>query len=591
MTANTPMTAEISMRTKLLPLAKISLAESQYQLLRWLWVYRWASLLPVLGLFQTPAGSPSLLWLLLAVGSTLLVIALSRSFNYNLVEVICFLGADLLSAVVLLVFEGDVRSPYYWYALSPLLLAALLFQIRGAVLASAVFSLFYLLTLLFFRNTYLVSAELNSLVAQLTGLWLVPPLFGYCLAWLKQEGQAHQDLTAVHTDLTRRHAELTVMHHQLQIIHDWTLSFQGAADIESVQRRVLRAITEELGFAQAVIGLVNPGAQTLGEWRAQPPQETLLAGVSPLPLTPDNGLIARKLLDRQARWWFNEEPLVGDEVFEDWLSQVPWLILPLLGQDQPAGVLLVAVDDGPGSLSEDQLVVLSAIASQAAAALATIDRAQRLAAEQERNRIARDIHDTLAQSLFGMVFTLDACIKMLPRHAETVQQELVELRQLADQVRQEIRRYILDTWPSELTWEGFKADLEKYVTHFAPAHAFNIDFTINGNFDRLPSVIRRSLYRVSQEALANTARHATVDSARLTLHVEPNEVFLSISDRGKGFDPKVALAREINRERFGLRGMRERVQSLGGQCDILSQIDQGTQILVRLPVKRSNKRG
>jgi len=591
MTADTPMTAKISMRTKLLPLAKFSLAESQHHLLRWFWIYRWASLLPALWLFQTTAGSPALLLLLVAVSSTLLLVVLSRSFNYKLIEVVCFLGADFLGAAALLAFGGDVHSPYYWYALSPLLLAALLFQTRGVVLASATFSLLYLSTLLFSNKAYLIRDDLDSLTTQLAGLWLIPLLFGYVMARLKQESQARQELATTYTDLSRRNAELTANYQQLEIIHDWTLALQGAADIESVQQRILRAITEELGFSQAIIGLVNPSTQSLGEWRAQPSQETLLAAVAALPLTPENGLIARKLLDRQARWWFNEEPLVTDEVFNEWLSQRTWLILPLLSQDQPTGVLLVAAEGGPGSLSEDQLVVLTAVASQAATALATIDRAQRLAAEQERNRIARDIHDTLAQSLFGMVFTLDACIKMLPRHAEIVQQELVELRQLADQVRQEIRRYILDTWPSELTWEGFKADLDKYVTHFAPAHAFYIDFTINGNFDRLPSVIRRSLYRVSQEALANAARHATVDSARLTLHVEPNEVFLSISDRGKGFDPKVALAREVSREQFGLRGMKERVQSLGGTCDILSQVDQGTQILVRLPVKRGSKRG
>ncbi|GAB4438932.1 MAG: hypothetical protein Fur0044_35560 [Anaerolineae bacterium] len=588
MTADTPMTAKISMRTKLLPLAKFSLAESQHHLLRWLWIYRWASLLPLLWLFQTTAGSSTLLLLLLAVGSTLLLTILSRSFNYNLVEVVCFLGADLLGGAALLAFGGDA---YYWYALSPLLLAALLFQTKGVVLASATFSMLYLSTLLFSNKAHLITDELDSLITQLAGFWLLPLLFGYVMARLKQESQARQDLAVTYADLSRRNAELTTNYHHLEIIHDWTLALQGAADIESVQQRILRAITEELGFSQAIIGLVNPSTQSLGEWRAQPPQEALLAAVASLPLTPENGLIARKLLDRQARWWFNEEPLVADEVFNDWLNQVPWLILPLLSQEQSTGVLLVAVEGGPGSLSEDQLVVLTAVASQAATALGTINRAQRLAAEQERNRIARDIHDTLAQSLFGMVFTLDACIKMLPRHAEAVQQELVELRQLTDQVRQEIRRYILDTWPSELTWEGFKADLDKYVTHFAPAHAFCIDFTINGNFDRLPSVIRRSLYRVSQEALANAARHATVDSARLTLHVEPNEVFLSISDRGKGFDPKVALAREVSREHFGLRGMRERVQGLGGTCDILSQVDQGTQILVRLPVKRGSKRG
>jgi signal transduction histidine kinase len=209
-----------------------------------------------------------------------------------------------------------------------------------------------------------------------------------------------------------------------------------------------------------------------------------------------------------------------------------------------------------------------------------------LAIEQERNRFARDIHDTVAQSLFGIVFTLDACIKLLPHQAETVRQELVGLREVADQVRHEVRRSILDTWPSALTQEQLKADLSKYVAHFAVAHAFHLDITINGDFDRLPAAIRRGLYRISQEALTNTARHAGVDSARLTMHVEPDEVYLSITDHGKGFDPKVALAREVNRERFGLRGMCERVQALGGVCDILSQNGQGTQVLVRIPINR-----
>jgi signal transduction histidine kinase len=330
----------------------------------------------------------------------------------------------------------------------------------------------------------------------------------------------------------------------------------------------------------------------LGDWHVYPsPNHLKTSTLAPLPLTPEQGLMAQTLLDGRARWWSNQEPLAADETLNAWLSQSEWLLVPLILPEQPVGLLLVTVKGGPGSLSEDQLVVLTAVASQAAAALGTINRTRRLAMEQERNRIARDIHDTVAQSLFGMVFTLDACIRMLPQQGEAVQQELMELRQLADEVRHEIRRYILDTWPSELTWEQFKADLNKYVAHFAPAHTFHIDFTINGDYDRLPSVIRRSIYRVSQEALANAAHHAGVDSARLTLHVEPNEVYLSISDRGKGFEPKLALAREVNRERFGLRGMQERIQALGGTCDILSQIGQGSQVLVQLPVNGRYERG
>ncbi|HHH40405.1 MAG TPA: sensor histidine kinase, partial [Chloroflexi bacterium] len=94
-----------------------------------------------------------------------------------------------------------------------------------------------------------------------------------------------------------------------------------------------------------------------------------------------------------------------------------------------------------------------------------------------------------------------------------------------------------------------------------------------------------------QEALANVVRHAGVNSAQVCLRVEPNAVYLSIRDHGRGFDPATVLAREHNRERFGLRGVRERIHALGGECEILSRLGEGTQILVRLPVNGRDGRG
>jgi two-component system sensor histidine kinase UhpB len=118
-----------------------------------------------------------------------------------------------------------------------------------------------------------------------------------------------------------------------------------------------------------------------------------------------------------------------------------------------------------------------------------------------------------------------------------------------------------------------------------------VDFSIGGDFGRLSPAIRRSLYRVAQEALANAAHHAGVDSARVCLRVEGEQVYLSVQDRGRGFDPEVALARERDRERFGLRGMQERIRTLGGECEILSHADQGTVVLARMPVNGRDGRG
>ena len=87
------------------------------------------------------------------------------------------------------------------------------------------------------------------------------------------------------------------------------------------------------------------------------------------------------------------------------------------------------------------------------------------------------------------------------------------------------------------------------------------------------------------------AHHAQVKVARVSLFVEPDEVQLSIRDQGQGFDPKIALTRLHNRDKFGLRGIRERVERLDGEVEILSQFGRGTQILVRIPIDRRNGYG
>jgi len=565
----------------------------QHPLYLFLLAYRWASLLLAIWLFLAttvvvvPGVSPVFL-LTIALGSTVLITVFHAPLKLMLLETPLFLGVDLLLVAILLTFSGAHRSPYSLYALSPLLAAAFFFQMRGALRATTAFTILYPLTLLIARLGYPITVELGQLSTQLVEAWLVTTLFGSLSRLLNQLQQTHQALAATHKNLTQQNSELAATYHQLEVIHELTL-FLHASDSQSVQQRLLKAVTRELNFARAVVALVNPTLHRLEGWQAHPsPIDRSLATI-PLPLTPENGLIAQAALDQQVRWCSEAETLVADEILEGWLETGNWLILPMVWQDQSVGVLVVMVETvGPVNMSDDRWAILTSLVSQAAVALGTIDRTRRLAVEQERNRIARDIHDTVAQSLFGIVFTLDACIKLLPAQARMVQQELIELRKVADQVRQQVRQSILDIWPSDLTQEQFKIDLGKYVAHCSPDHVFQIDFTIDGDFDGLSAVIRRSLYRVCQEALANAARHARVDSARVYLCVELEEVYLSVRDKGQGFDPKPVLARERDRERFGLRGMQERVQALGGTCDILSQVNHGTQVLVRIPINGRN---
>ncbi|HEX9616957.1 MAG TPA: GAF domain-containing sensor histidine kinase, partial [Anaerolineales bacterium] len=263
--------------------------------------------------------------------------------------------------------------------------------------------------------------------------------------------------------------------------------------------------------------------------------------------------------------------------------------LPLQLREHPVGVLFVAQADPSQPLSAHQQEMLRVVAGQAAVALGTtmvcIDRTRRLAVEQERNRIARDIHDTIAQSLFGIVFSLDACINMLPGESDQVKAELVELRDLAGQVRNEVRRSIYDLWPAEITLERFQADLTAYVSQCCHPHAFRVDFNASGDFEGLSPLIRRTLYRISQEALVNAARHGDVESAQVCLGIESEQVHLCIQDQGKGFDLQAVLAGDKERDRFGLFGIQGRIRALGGESQIFSQEGQGTLILVSLPAR------
>lgn len=572
----------------------LNIFTSEHPLVLFLLAYRWAGLLLAMGLFLVSDSvvvsnvSPTTL-IAISLGSTLVVTLLNAPVERNLLATPTFLGIDLILAVFLVTVSGATHSPYYLYALSPLLAGAFFFQVRGAIIMAAAFSVLYPAIIIVMQQMYAaITVDLGLLFTQMVGAWLVTILFGSLSAILNQLRHAHSSLTSAHQNLTQQNAELETTYRQLEVIHELTL-FLHAPDSQSVKQRLLNVVTKEFDIDKAVVALVNPALRRLDGWQAYPPDSIRVSSAHPLGLDDEEGPLIDVVLNQQVVWCSPGNPLSTDANLNAWLGSDNWLLMPMIWQEQTVGVLLVVVDNvEPIDMLDDRWPVLTSLVSQAAVALGTIDRTRKLAVEQERNRIARDIHDTVAQSLFGIVFTLDACAKLLPNQVDMVKQELVEIRNVADTVRQQVRQSIMDIWPSILTQEQFKLDLEKYVKHCAPSQMFHVDFTFDGDFDGLPPIIRRSLYRVCQESLANAAKHANTDLARVYLYVESDEIYMSVRDRGIGFDPKPVLARERNRERFGLRGMQERIETLGGDCDILSQVGHGTQVLVRLPINGKN---
>jgi signal transduction histidine kinase len=249
-------------------------------------------------------------------------------------------------------------------------------------------------------------------------------------------------------------------------------------------------------------------------------------------------------------------------------------------------VLLVETDGVTATAAN--LASLQAIASQAAVALGTtmlcIDRAQRLAVQEERMRFAREIHDTVSQSLFGIVYALDGLGKLLPDQPEVVKSELVQIKQVAEETRLELRQSILDMWPSALTADVFQRDLRHFVGQFCRLDELQVDVEVRGDFGLLSPRRQRGLYRIAQEALSNVVKHAQASRAEVSLEVNHEHAVLRVCDDGCGFDPEIGLARERNREHFGLKGIQERAKTLGGTFRLESRSGEGTTVTIEIPV-------
>ncbi len=216
----------------------------------------------------------------------------------------------------------------------------------------------------------------------------------------------------------------------LHVIHELTLSVQGAADVNEVEQRVLDAVTGDLGFERAVVALVDQEKGVVTAWLGKARDgSNVLAGGLPhparLPLADGDSVVARALLDGKTRLEV-AAPCTNHPYLDAHLKMERAHVFPMVLRENPVGVMLVQAD--AGAAEAGRLHSLESVASQAAVAVGTtllcIDRARRFAVQNERIRIARDIHDTVSQSLFGMVYSLEACSRLLPSDPDRVSEEL-----------------------------------------------------------------------------------------------------------------------------------------------------------------------
>jgi signal transduction histidine kinase len=208
------------------------------------------------------------------------------------------------------------------------------------------------------------------------------------------------------------------------------------------------------------------------------------------------------------------------------------------------------------------------------------------AQEEERRRIARELHDEAGQSLTALLVGLRT-IEESRTIAEAAEQAQ-RLRGIAAQTLDEVGRLSRGLHPSILDDVGLPAAVTRHVQEFAQLHGVAVDVRIEGlDAEPLPLLLQTTVYRALQEALTNVARHAGARHVSVRLVRDEVVVELRVQDDGAGFDPAVAAGAAAEHRGLGLQVMRERAALVGGSVQIDSKSGEGTAIAVRLPVQMS----
>lgn len=204
------------------------------------------------------------------------------------------------------------------------------------------------------------------------------------------------------------------------------------------------------------------------------------------------------------------------------------------------------------------------------------EQAQQLAVLTERQRIARELHDSVSQALYGIGLGARTARALLDRDPAKAIEPLEYILALAEGGLAEMRALILELRPDSLEREGLVAALGKQAAALRARHGLEVE-TVLGEEPDLPLEAKEGLYRIAQEALNNTVKHAQASRTAIRLQQERGELVLSVQDNGIGFDPQREYPGHM-----GLHTMRERVEKMGGVLHIESAQGQGTQMRVTL---------
>jgi len=353
-------------------------------------------------------------------------------------------------------------------------------------------------------------------------------------------------------------------------------------DIEEILEDALNQTVEQMGFDAGVAFKFEP----------HPAPPLLMAHQGFEPATAINLVNSYTIAGRGIPAVYPEEVIAfgiedfQDEKLRDRLSQFDFQLLvyiPLSTKGRRLGFFILGKHE-PGQLSSEELSLLSSIGKQVAVAMENArlyEQAELVAITAERNRLARELHDAVTQTLFSASLIADVIPRIWRRDPEEGLQNLEELRQLTRGALAEMRTLLLEMRPEALERSDIKSLLTQLADAFVGRVRVPVSLVIQGDCE-LTHEVKIVFYRVAQEALNNVAKHSGARQVELRLECQPGQMNLTIQDDGLGFEPD-----SLPPGHMGIAIMRERASSIGASLMIESQVGRGT--TVELDWKSSRK--
>jgi signal transduction histidine kinase len=348
--------------------------------------------------------------------------------------------------------------------------------------------------------------------------------------------------------------------------------------VHEVFQVIVRAAARLLDARYAALGIPDDQG-SFAEFVVEGISDELARAIGPLPR--QHGLLGAMLRDGKPE---RLADVRRDPRFEYWPRAHPvltdFLGVPITDGDEVLGIVFLANKRQPGGFTERDQELLTLFATHAAIALTNArlyERNRELTVIAERSRLARELHDAVAQKLFSLRLTAQAAAALATRDPGRVPGELAQVERLAADALAELRSVIFELRPVDLAEDGLAASLRKHVEMLNRVYDARLTFRGDGDVG-LSEERELTMFRIAQEAVHNALRHADADDVELRLRRDGMRVILTIADDGAGFD-----VADAGRDGLGLSSMRDRAEAVGAALTIESAPGSGTVIKVEVP--------